>query len=147
MLVRLIRVLTPFVRTSPTAGKPARLGFSPALSVSVARRMEPMHRPPEQLSPAVAALRSSHARALFRFSQPTAGGVQVSVVHTLRSSQLRGPPRQAPAVQVSPTVQTLPSVQAIPLLRLTVPHATALWQAMVVLEGSADIGEALGRCL
>src|SRR5437016_7407229 len=141
MLVRLIRVLTPFVRTSPTAGKPARLGFSPALSVSVARRMEPMHRPPEQLSPAVAALRSSHARALFRFSQPTAGGGQRSVVHTLRSSQLRGPPRHAPAVQVSPTVQTLPSVHVIPLLRLAKPQTPAPLHALLVHTVGAVHGE------
>src|SRR5881398_2720806 len=135
MLVRLIRVLTPFVRTSPTAGKPARLGSSPALRVSVARRMEPMHLPPEQLSPAVAALPSSHARALFRFSQPTAGGVQRSVVQTLRSSQLRAPPTQAPAVQV------LPSVQAMPLLRLAKPQDPAPLQALLVQMVAAVQGE------
>src|SRR5438034_7321832 len=125
MLMRLTRVVVPSVRASPTAGKPARLGFSPALRVSAARRMKPMHLPPEQLSPAVAALRSSHASPLFRFSQPTAGGVQRSVVHTLPSTQLRGVPTQAPAAQVSPTVQALPSVHAIPVFTLPKPHAPA----------------------
>src|SRR6059058_215052 len=147
MLVRLIRVLTPFVRTSPTAGKPARLGSSPALRVSVARRMEPMHLPPEQLSPAVAALPSSHASALFRFSQPTAGGVQRSVVQTFWSSQLRAPPTKAPAVQVSPTVQTLPSVQAMPLLRLAKPQAPAPLQALLVQTLAAVQGEPSGSNL
>src|SRR5206468_13123975 len=144
MLVRLIRVLTPFVRTSPTAGKPARLGFSPALRVSAARRMKPMHLPPEQLSPAVAALRSSHASPLFRFSQPTEGGVQRSVVHTLPSTQLRGAPTQAPAVQVSPTVQTFPSVHGARLLRLAKPHAPAPLQALFVQTVAAGPGEPSG---
>src|SRR5207249_11464206 len=35
MLVRLTRVWVPLVRASATAAKPARLGFSPALRVSV----------------------------------------------------------------------------------------------------------------
>src|SRR5207249_11194671 len=132
MLMRITRVVVPSVRASPTAGKPARLGFSPALRVSAARRMKPMHLPPEQLSPAVAALRSSHASPLFRFSQPTAGGVQRSVVHTLPSTQLRGVPTQAPAAQVSPTVQALPSVHGARLLRLAKPHAPAPLQALFV---------------
>src|SRR5437899_4999941 len=125
MLMRLTRVRVPSVRASPTAGKPARLGFSPALRAREARRMKPMQAPPEQTSPAVAALRSSHASPLFRFSQPTAGGVQRSVVHTLPSTQLRGAPTQAPAPQVSPTVQTFASVQAIPSFRLTEPQVPA----------------------
>src|SRR5207253_8281676 len=133
MLMRLTRVLVPSVRASLAAGKAAeRLGFSPATRVSFPTRMDPMHLPPEQLSPVVAALPSLHASALLRFSQPTAGGVQRSVVHTLRSSQLRGPPRHAPAVQVSPTVQTLPSVHVIPLLRLAKPQTPAPLHALLV---------------
>src|SRR6266705_3193196 len=141
MLMRLTRVRVPSVRASPTAGKPARLGFSPALRARVARRMKPMQAPPEQTSPAVAALRSSHASALFRFLQPTAGGVQRSVVHTLPSTQLRGAPTQAPAVQVSPTVQTFPSVHAARLLRLAKPHAPAPLQALLVQMVGAVQGE------
>src|SRR5438094_3201718 len=147
MLMRLTRVVVPSVRASPTAGKPARLGSSPALRASVARRMKPMHRPPEQLSPPVAALRSSHGSALFRFSQPTEGGVQRSVVHALPSTQLRAPPRQAPAVHVSPTVQALPSVQAIPLFRLTEPHTPAPLQALLVQIVAAVQGEPTGSNL
>src|SRR5437016_180173 len=68
MLMRLTRVLVPSVRASLAAGKAAeRLGFSPAMRVSFPRRMDPMHLPPEQLSPVVAALPSSHASALLRF--------------------------------------------------------------------------------
>src|SRR5207249_2342425 len=131
MLVRLTRVLVPSVRASPTAGKPARLGFSPAVRVSFASLMKPMHLPPEHLSPVVAALPSSHASALLRCTQPTAGGVQKSVVQTLASSQFAGVPRQAPRVHVSPTVQTLPSVQGI-ALKLRNPHAPAPLQAVMV---------------
>src|SRR6266571_4363454 len=123
MLMRLTRVRVPSVRASPTAGKPARLGFSPALRARVARRMKPMQAPPEQTSPAVAALRSSHASALFRFSQPTAGGVQRSVVHTLASTQ------------------------AIPLFRLTEPQVPAPLQALFVQMVGAVQGEPSGSNL
>src|SRR5262245_27575333 len=131
--MRLTRVLVPSVRASPAAGKAAEtLGFSPALRVRVARRMAPMQEPPEHTSRPVAALPSSHGAALLGFSQPTAGGVQKSVVQTLPSSQLRAPPRQVPAVQVSPTVQALPSVHVIPSFRLTKPQTPAPLQALLV---------------
>src|SRR5207237_1035189 len=136
MLVRLTRTLVPSVRASPTAGKPARLGFSPAIRVSFASLMKPMHLPPEQLSPVVAGLPSSHASALLRWPQPTAGGVQKSVVQTLASSQFAGVPRHAPRVQVSPAVQTLPSVQGI-ALELTNPHVPAQWHAVLVQRVAA----------
>src|SRR5439155_18735358 len=143
MLVRLTRVLVPSVRASPTAVKPARLGFSPAARVSFASLMKPMHLLPEQLSPVVAALPSSHASALLKCTQPTAGGVQKSVVQTLASSQLSGVPRQAPRVHVSPTVQTLPSVQGI-ALKLRNPHAPAPLQALLVQTLAAVQGEPSG---
>src|SRR5262249_44267061 len=119
MLVRLTRTLVPSVRASPTAGKPARLGFSPAARVSFASRVKPMHAPPEQLSPVVAALPSSQRMPLLMFSQPTLGGVQRSVVQGFPSTQFLGVPAQEPAAQVSPTVQTFASVHAIPSFRLT----------------------------
>src|SRR5436853_6958425 len=144
MLMRLTRTLVPFVRASPAAGKAAeRLGFSPAMRVSFASAVKPMHLPPEQLSPVVAALPSSHASALFRWPQPTAGGVQKSVVQTLASSQFAGVPRHAPRVQVSPTVQTLPSVQGI-ALKLTNPHVPAPLQALLVQMLAAVQGEPSG---
>jgi len=110
MLMRLARTLVPSVRASPAAGKAARLGFSPAMRVSFASRVKPMHLPPEQLSPLVAALPSSHVNALLRCPQPTAGGVQKSVVHTFASSQVFGTLTHVPLKQVSATVQTLPSL-------------------------------------
>src|ERR1043166_9509174 len=129
--MRLTRTRLPSVRASPDAGKAAEtLGFSPALRGRVARRMAPMHVPPEHTSRPVAALPSSHGAALFGFSQPTAGGVQKSVVQKLPSLQLRAPPRQVPAVQVSPTVQALPSVQAIPSFWLAEPQTPAPLQAL-----------------
>src|SRR5438093_11662514 len=143
MLVRLTRVLVPSVRASPTAVKPARLGFSPAIRLSFASLVKPMHLPPEQLSPVVAALPSSHASALARCTQPTAGGVQKSVVHTLASSQFAGVPRHAPRVHVSPTVQTLPSVQGI-ASKLTNPHFPAPSQALLVQTVAAVQGELSG---
>jgi hypothetical protein len=86
--MRLTRVLVPSVRASPAAGKVAeRLGFSPALRASFALRMRPMHAVPEQLSPLVVALPSSHVRALARCSQPTGAGELTSVVQRLPSSQ------------------------------------------------------------
>src|SRR5438552_12009282 len=146
MLVRLTRVLVPSVRASPTAVKPARLGFSPAARVSFASLMKPMHLPPEQLSPVVAGLPSSHASALLRCTQPTAGGVQKSVVQTLASSQFAGVPRQAPRVHVSPTVHTLPSLQGI-ALKLRKPHAPAPLQALLVQTLAAVQGEPSGSNL
>src|SRR5947208_4820422 len=143
MLVRLTRVLVPSVRASPTAVKPARFGFSPAARVSFASLMKPMHLPPEQLSPVVAGLPSSHASALLRCTQPTAGGVQKSVVQTLASSQFAGVPRHAPRVHVSPTVQRLPSVQGI-ALKLRNPHAPAPLQALLVQTLAAVQGEPSG---
>src|SRR2546430_15037903 len=87
MLMRLTRTLVPFVRASPAAGKAAeRLGFSPAMRASFASRVKPMHLLPEQLSPVVAALPSSHASALLRCPQPTAGGGEEALGHTLAAS-------------------------------------------------------------
>src|ERR1043166_4553260 len=86
--MKLTRVLVPSVRASPAAGKVAeRLGFSPALKASFPLRMRPMHVVPEQLSPLVVALPSSHVRALARCSQPTGAGELTSVVQRLPSSQ------------------------------------------------------------
>ena len=145
MLMRLTRTLVPFVRASPAAGKAAeRLGFSPAMRVSFASRVKPMHLLPEQLSPTVAALPSSQASALLRWPQPTVGGVQKSVVQTFASSQVFGTPRQPPPMHASPTVQTLPSLQAIPLLRLTVPQTPALLQALLAQMLAAAQGEPSG---
>src|SRR5437899_12557646 len=143
MLVRVTRVLVPAVRASATAVEPARWGFSPGVRVSFESLMKPMHLPPEQLSPVVAALPSSHASASFRCTQPTAGGVQKSVVQTLASSQFSGVPMQAPRVHVSPAVQTLPSVQGI-ALKLTNPHVPAPLQALLVQTLAAVQGEPSG---
>src|SRR5437899_1165150 len=86
--MKLTRVLVPSVRASPAAGKVAdRLGFSPALRASFALRMRPMHVVPEQLSPVVVAMPSSHVWALARCSQPTGAGELTSVVQRLPSSQ------------------------------------------------------------
>src|SRR2546427_429790 len=86
--MKLTRVLVPLVRASPAAGKVAeRLGFSPALKASFALRMRPMHVVPEQLSPVVVAMPSSHVWALARCSQPTGAGELTSVVQRLPSSQ------------------------------------------------------------
>src|SRR5881392_1529518 len=96
MLVRLARTLVPFVRASPAAGKAAeRLGFSPAMRVSFASRVKPMHLLPEQLSPTVVALRSSQASALLRWPQPTVGGVQKSP--SLHALKVGVPPPHTPA--------------------------------------------------
>src|SRR5262245_34096547 len=114
--MKLTRVLVPSVRASPAAGKAAeRLGFSPALRASVALRMRPMHVPPEQLSPVVVALPSSHVRALPRCSQPTGGGELTSVVQRLASSQVVMPQTFAtpPPPQVCGAVQA-PQVSVPP---------------------------------
>src|SRR5438128_3375803 len=142
MLMRLTRTLVPFVRASPAAGKAAeRLGFSPAMRVSFASRVKPMHLLPEQLSPTVAALPSLQASALLRWPQPTVGGVQKSVVHTLASSQVFGTPTHAPLKQASATVQTLPPLYA---LKVGVPppqtpapsHVVAVRHTFVPVHGA-----------
>src|SRR5206468_7472899 len=120
-LMRLTRVLVPSVRASPAAGKVAeRLGFSPALRASFALRMRPMHAVPEQVSPAVVALPSSHATALARCSQPVGAGELTSVVQRLPSSQVvmpqtfatPAPPQVCGAVQ-APQVSVPPQPSAI----------------------------------
>src|SRR5262249_10040953 len=147
MLVRLTRTLVPSVRASPTAVKPARLGFSPPARASFASRVKPMQTPPEQLSPVVAALPSSQRMPLLMFSQPTVGAVQRSVVQGFPSTQFLGVPRQAPAAQVSATVQTFPSVHASPSFRLAGAHTPAPLQALLVQTVGATQGEPRGSNL
>src|SRR5262249_36568186 len=148
MLMRLTRVRTPSVRASPTAGKPVRLGFTPPARLSVARRIAPMQAPPAHTSPTVAALPSLQDKPLFRFSQPTVGGVQRSVVHTFRSSQLRAAPTQVPVrVQVSATVQAFPSLQAAPGVKPAAAHAPAPLQAKFVQTAVPVQGELAGSNL
>ena len=80
------------------------------------------HVPKAQKSPAVHALPSSQAFALFVKTQPVVG-LQLSVVHTLLSSQTRGVPTHAPAEQVSPVVHPLRSLHAFVLYVKTHPAA------------------------
>ncbi len=69
----------------------------------------PLHAPPEQTSPVVHALPSSHTPGVGALTQPDAG-LQPSSVHTLPSSQLLAPPLEhAPWLQLSPVVHALPS--------------------------------------
>jgi hypothetical protein len=75
----------------------------------------PWQLPPLQASPVVQALPSSHAAALFVWTQPVAG-TQESSVHGLLSSQLVAEPAwQLPPAQVSPVVQAFPSSQGLVL--------------------------------
>src|SRR5262249_34598830 len=144
MLVRLTRTLVPSVRASPTATKPARLGFSPPARASFASRVKPMQTPPAQLSPVVAALPSSPRLALLMVWQLPVVAVQRSGVQGFPSTQFFGAPRQAPAVQVSPTVQALPSVHAIPSFTPTEPQTPAPLQALLVQIVGATQGEPSG---
>src|SRR3989442_537182 len=54
------------------------------------------------------------------------GGLQLSAVHGLPSSHLRGLPLQTPPEQVSPVVQALPSLQALPLIFTGFEHVPVL---------------------
>src|SRR5438093_3081233 len=123
--MKLTRVLVPSVRASPAAGNAAeRLGFSPALRASFALRMRPMHAVPEQISPVVVALPSSHVRALARCSQPTGAGELTSVVQRLPSSQVGAVPQTfaTPAPQVCGAVQA-PQVSVPPQPSAIVPQS------------------------
>jgi len=72
----------------------------------------PTQRPPEQTSPVVHRLPSSHGLVLFVWVQPVAGS-QASVVHGLPSSQLPPAwPTHAPFTQASFTVHALLSSHA-----------------------------------
>jgi hypothetical protein len=57
---------------------------------------------------------------LFAWAQPVAGS-QLSVVHTLASSQLTGEPAHVPLTQTSPVVQAFASEHAAVLLVCTHP--------------------------
>jgi MFS superfamily sulfate permease-like transporter len=74
-------------------------------AASVPDRQVPM----AQKSPAVHALPSSHAFALFLKTQPMAG-LQLSVVQTLLSSQVTGAPTHDPFEHVSPVVHAFRSL-------------------------------------
>ncbi len=77
-------------------------------------RSVPPHTPEVQTSAVVQVLPSSQEIALSVHTQPLVGS-QVSVVHSLLSSQTcTGPPSQVPAEQVSSLVQASPSVQIAP---------------------------------
>src|SRR5262249_13997599 len=69
MLIRPPRARPPSAGAAPTAGKRVRLGFTPPLRLSVARRMAPMQAPPAHASREVVALPSVQEIPLFRFSQ------------------------------------------------------------------------------
>jgi len=95
----------------PVAGsQPSAVQVLPSLQLGGG---PPTQLPAAQVSAVVQALPSSHAAVLFVCTQPVAGA-QVSVVHTLPSSQLGGgPPTQVPPpLQLSAVVQALLSLQA-----------------------------------
>ena len=74
----------------------ARIVGADVAVVAAGARRRPRTRPPEQLSPVVHALPSSHGAALFAFTQPVAG-LHESSVHAFPSSQFGGaPPTQRP---------------------------------------------------
>ena len=79
--------------------------------------------PPAQESPAVQALPSSQALALFAKMQPVAG-LHASVVHALPSLQTRATPAwHEPPPHVSAVVQAFPSSHAAVLFVKTHPVA------------------------
>src|SRR5258706_35908 len=67
--------------------------------------------PMAQKSPVVQSLASSQEFALFTKAQPVVAS-QLSVVHTLLSSQTTGLPAHPPLTHVSPVVQAFPSEHA-----------------------------------
>ena len=86
-----------------------------------AGRGVPAQRPPEQTSPVVHALPSSHEDVLFVCAHPEAG-LQLSSVHGLPSLQFAGAPAwQIPPVHVSPVVQAFPSLQGAELFACAQP--------------------------
>src|SRR5205823_3963178 len=81
------------------------------------------HDPPEQISPDVQAFPSSHAAALFVWTQPAAGSHE-SFVQPLPSLQFgAGPPTHDPPAHVSLVVQAFASSQAAALFVWTQPAA------------------------
>jgi hypothetical protein len=103
-----------FVWAHPVAGtQESSVHGLPSLQLGPA---PPTQTPPEQASPVVQALPSSHGAVLLACVQPVAG-LQASSVHTLPSSQFgAAPPTQTPPEHVSPEVQALPSLHATVLL-------------------------------
>lgn len=84
---------------------------------------EPAHIPPEHTSPTVQAFPSSQTLVFAAWTQPDDGS-QLSVVHTLPSSQLGGgPPWQTPPLQASFVVQAFPSLHEWVLFTCTQPVA------------------------
>jgi len=101
----------------------------------------PTQLPPLQVSLVVQALPSSHGSVLSVCVQPVAG-LQLSVVHTLPSSQFRAaPPTQTPPLQVSLVVQALPSLHDTVLFVCVQPVA-GLQPSVVHTLPSSQFGAA-----
>jgi len=99
----------------------------------------PTQTPPLQVSDVVQALPSLQGLLLFVCVHPEAG-VQLSVVHTLPSSQLGpAPPTQVPPLQVSPVVQALPSLHELLLFVCVHPDA-GLQPSVVQTLPSSQLG-------
>src|SRR5205809_500697 len=99
----------------------------------------PTHVPPLHVSLVVQALPSLHGGGLFGWPRPLAG-LQLSVVHTLRSSQLgAGPPTHVPPLHVSFVVQASPSLHGAVLFVWTQPVA-GLQLSVVHMFPSSQLG-------
>jgi len=102
----------------------------------------PTHTPALQLSLIVQRSPSAHSTLLFECMHPE-DGLQVSVVQTFPSSQLKGaPPMQAPAVQTSLVVQISPSSQVATLLTCT--HAPVAPSQISSVHGLASLQSGAG---
>jgi hypothetical protein len=116
-----LHMLTLLVWTHPVAGLHASSVHGFPSSQFCAG--PPLHVPLPQVSPVVQTLPSSQGAVLFVKTHPVAG-LQLSVVHTLASSQTTGVPTwQVPPPQCSPLVQALPSSHGFVLLECAQPVA------------------------
>jgi hypothetical protein len=114
-----LQALVLFVKTHPVEGAQESVVHG-LLSLQASGAL-PWQEPPPQVSPMVQALPSSHAAALFAWSQPVTG-LHVSSVQELLSLHANGaPPLHEPPAHVSALVQALPSLQEAALLVWTHP--------------------------
>ena len=142
--------MSPVVQNKPSSQGDVLFAFTQTSVVSLQESVvhtllslqflaTPPQVPPLQVSPVVQKKLSSQETVFGALTQKSVVSLQLSVVQTFASAQVRGVPLQTPPLQVSPVVQNKPSSQATPLLALTQMSFVSLQLSVVQTFASAQL--------